>query len=360
MSANSQENDKKYSLEVSLPGLLPPSENNLLRSGFAYLLRSSLSMVDLYPWLGQLLFRSKAVETDQLDNLTGSPDSSVNVVGVFVDDSWKVMRFNLAKGLNVEDDKKMVKRHLLDYAPMAAWMDTFGSFGADSSLEKPDPDGWFSQSIPGAGNPMRMFRFVREIYEKESEGKVNVFLLSSLSNLSRNIGLPETVAFLTAVLNEVIWNPLPDSGESSSEGETKPKPIKMRDGVFVAVLQEGVLREDEASSVESFFDGIIRFEMHPRRDPQNNSKATSPEIPFLLPSFEVQRLPGVTFSQEAPRRCIYIPANAKKIKNPVLDGIRYVPSSKEDKHGDFIKVYEPRYETGPTGNGQKAPIKASY
>jgi hypothetical protein len=82
---------------------------------------------------------------------------------------------------------------------------------------------------------------------------MNVFLLSSLSNLYRNLGLAEAAVFLKTMLNESIWDV--DPAASPVAGETTLRKIA---GLFFAVLQEGVLKPNEASYLESFFDGIIQ------------------------------------------------------------------------------------------------------
>gem|GEM_PF-6705681 len=96
---------------------------------------------------------------------------------------------------------------------------------------------------------MAIMRFFRQVQDKQAGADLNVFLLTSLSNLYRNLGLSETAAFLKTMLNESIWSAGPKSDENT---------IANKSGLFFAVLQEGVLDTQEASYLESFFDGIVK------------------------------------------------------------------------------------------------------
>ena len=86
------------------------------------------------------------------------------------------------------------------------------------------------------------------VQEKQGQSGLNLFLLNSLSNLYRNLALTESAAFLKTMLNESIW---------AIEAKDDSQKICYNRGIFLAVLQEGVLEKKEASYLESFFDGII-------------------------------------------------------------------------------------------------------
>jgi len=245
---------KRRPLLRVLDDLLTP-QGECLRSGYAYLIRSSVRMPELYPLLGELLFGSK------VDNENGK-EAPPNVVGLFVEDSLETLMAHL-----VGPDRYLFRQNEVHITTMldpgienqtAAWLDTFGTFQeVDSNLTRFKDreeviDNWWQQSIAGPGNPMAILRFFRLAQEKAGDSAMNVFLLSSLSNLYRNLGLAEAAAFLKTMLNESIWAVVPELNHV-------PKETRLRetDGLFLAVLQESVLELRQANYLESFFDGII-------------------------------------------------------------------------------------------------------
>lgn len=260
MTATLQDQRSRPRLKV-LDKLLTPA-GECLRSGYAYLIRSSVRMPELYPLLGELLFASQV----QGGNGDGSSGNYPNVIGMFIEDSPDNLithlgnpdRYTAKPDLNVIEQfasdlmKRRESEPLNRVKQTAAWLDTFGRFQeANNELEDCNPVriGWWRQSLAGSGNPMAILRFFRLVQQKTGVGRMNVFLLSSLSNMYRNLGLSETAAFLKTMLNESIWSVNPTDEPAKSIGRT--------DGLFIAVLQEDVLKANEASYLESFFDGVI-------------------------------------------------------------------------------------------------------
>ncbi len=267
---NKSNNEKRPGLKV-FEKFTPEGEN--LRPGYAYLIRSSVRMPELYPLLGELLFASRVVK----DNEDGVPP---NVIGMFIEDSPDNLIQHLKgpdfytsiKDITGNFGNALANGEENDEPPrMAAWLDTFGSFhdasrnlnAKEFKFDNGKPDGkyktqdgkikeeykWWSKSIAGPGNPMAIMRFFRLVQEKPGGAGLNVFLLNSLSNLYRNLELSESAAFLKTMLNESIWSVEPKSDKQD---------VRYKSGLFFAVLQESVLNEQETSYLESFFDGIIK------------------------------------------------------------------------------------------------------
>jgi len=115
-----------------------------------------------------------------------------------------------------------------------------------------------------------------------------MFLLNSLSNLYRSLGLAESAAFLKTMLNESIWSDISPVSES----------IRGKDGLFFAVLQENVLDNNETSYLESFFDGIVNVTPCTLSDPclqvAKVHVRTLPEI--VQPSEDFVYLPAWQFN----------------------------------------------------------------
>ncbi len=238
-----------------------------LRPGYAYLIRSDVRMPELYPLLGELLFASHITYFDTApskDNENKSP----NLIGMFIEDTPDNLVLHLGEpdrfhdGLDIPFLERFgceLQRSREDQGKnngigMAAWLDTYGEFQhlenelTELDINKVLDGTWWKHSIPGAGNPMNIIRFFRLVQKKQGKADLNIFLLNSLSNLYRNLELTESAAFLKTMLNESIW---------SIEAKDDSQQICDNHGVFFAILQEGVLEKNEASYLESFFDGII-------------------------------------------------------------------------------------------------------
>ncbi|ANB02036.1 hypothetical protein ECTOBSL9_1306 [Ectothiorhodospira sp. BSL-9] len=253
-----------------MPGLV--ADGRCLPSGHAYIIRSSLRITELYPLLGEILFGTRAINKSE-DLLSSETDrkSGTNLIAMFIDDE----RSNLLQALGAEGSNSIqmagdfvgkVRRQSLPgaYLPeLAYWLDTYGEFPENEQpcilfSDENQSEGrnyntspkWWSQSIIGAGNPMRTYRFFRQAGQAKTNDDLNVFLLHSLSNLYRNLGLAETAALLKTMLQDIWTQDERQSGNSDMR-------VADQDGLFFAVLQEGVMEPAQASYLESFFDGII-------------------------------------------------------------------------------------------------------
>ncbi len=240
---------------LCVSGIAPDGE--ALRPGYAYLIRSKVRMTELYPLLGEILFGSEIIYPENKDTSHEVP----NKIGFFIEDTLDNLVNHLDKPYRYRDNQKLTftESFLNDndnnrMTPgFGAWLDTYGEFkdGQDKlkAIETNHENAtWWKQSIPGAGNPMAIMRFFRLVQEEKGHSSLNIFLLNSLSSLYRNMGLLESAAFLKTILNDTIW-----SGATAQNGDE----IRFKEGIFFAVMQEGVLEEKEASYLESFFDGII-------------------------------------------------------------------------------------------------------
>lgn len=339
-----------FGIQPAMPGLV--ANGGSLPSGFAYIIRSSLRMTELYPLLGEILFGARATPNKVALSGAGDWKSYTNLIAMLIDDE----RSNLLQALGAEgrDSNSMacnfVHQVLKKDIPgaclpeLAFWLDTYGEFpkrkprgldfstndgGSSESTSSPD---WHSDSIIGAGNPMRIYRFFREAGREKPRGAVNVFLLNSLSNLYRNLGLAETAALLKTMLQD-IWK---------REGGSHGKRVADKDGLFFAVLQEGVMEPAQASYLESFFDGIIVLEPYrygdlriPRlRVEALPREAELPEDQLYLPTWQVEDLrekanqdldrlereSGDEISGVPARGCFVTTFPVPKVATPVPDG----------------------------------------
>ena len=248
---SSDSSDKRPTLKV-FAGFTPKDSH--LKPGYAYLIRSSVRMPELYPLLGELLFESKVVDTKNNSSLPP------NIIGMFIEDTPDNLTTHLGKpdryaeATDIDVTKEFGKNEL-SARGTAAWLDTFGEFhqargGLDDMVLEDEPV-WWRKRIAGAGNPMAIMRFFRLVQQEAATTDLNLFLLNSLSNLYRNLKLSESAAFLKTMLSESIW---------SAEFNSAEQNIGDKSGLFFAVLQEDVLDQQEASYLESFFDGIIKVE----------------------------------------------------------------------------------------------------
>lgn len=333
---NSNSNGDRTFLATSIKGLEDASGSGL-PLGHAYLIRSEVRMPELYPLLGELVFGSRP----SLSSLPAGNESvgaegasGLNVIGMFVDDNRETLFMNLYNELknseNVTDDfliELCNSDRPLPIPRTAVWMDTFGKFGDifkaidldyfKNNLENDrrekkknllDTMDWQSHSLLGAGNPMSMFRFVRKALKHKGKDDINFYLLNSLSNLYRNLGLSETSAFLKVVLNICIW---------SGEEEEDKSLLGAKQGIFFAVLQKGVMTRVEEEYLASFFDGIINV----TADTFNNGS-------LRIPVIQVETLPE---NIKLPGKIWYVPNMYKS------DIDIYFEETGDD--GVFIKIY---------------------
>jgi hypothetical protein len=258
-------------------------KGDYLRPNYAYLIRSSVRMPELYPLLGELLFASSVVKEGEKEDKVPP-----NIIGMFIEDTPDNLMLHLGNPARYQDneDKRSITEkfgsELASKEPhrAAAWLDTYGRFHDvrgklnDLIIGKNDKK-WWRQSIPGAGSPMAIMRFFRLVQEKNGTAEVNLFLLNSLSNLYRNLDLSETAAFLKTMLNESIW---------SVTSEPDSNKVSKNLGLFFAVLQENVLDEHETGYLESFFDGIVRVDPYVLNKKYRVARVNIEVLPELLRS----------------------------------------------------------------------------
>jgi hypothetical protein len=149
-----------------------------------------------------------------------------------------------------------------------AWMDTFGTFRDvdDRSSDDEADEHWvaiegevkgygtfrsYYRSLVGAGNPMGMFHFLRATQDLESTAAVSIYLIQSITNCYRNLGFSDTTEFLKVAFRSIWSNP--DASDHT---------VGSGDGILFAVMQCNVMRPEETSYLESFFDGIITISPH--------------------------------------------------------------------------------------------------
>lgn len=314
----------------AMPGLAP--EHKQLPAGFAYLIRSSVRMTELYPLLGELLFCTHASRDAASISGTEGWETCTNIIGLFVDDDPS----NLLGALGAEGESldEMAKKFVHKgregegggyFLPeLAAWMDTYGSFadGGTGLRELLAGDAamegfrWFSQSIAGAGNPMSIYRFFRAAGGQEARAPVNLFLLNSLSNLYRNLGLAETAALLKKMLEDVWLRGRDDVNGEREDGNR----VRYKDGLFFAVLQEGVMEPAEASYLESFFDGVYQIEPYRSMDIRGSRL----------------RVDSLPLQAQLPEDVLFMPQ--RQAKTLTINGAK-IPWAMKKQQGCFVTTY---------------------
>ena len=106
-------------------------------TGYAYLIRSSVRMPELYPLIGEILFPTL---------LAKDARSVPHVVGMFIDDSPENMLRIISKPREVSGLKSVCREFVKDVQGqvclprVACWMDTAGKFydRADQLVSLPD------------------------------------------------------------------------------------------------------------------------------------------------------------------------------------------------------------------------------
>ena len=278
---------------------------------YAYLIKTSAPLADIYPIMGELLFSSyRKITTDNNGKNIKEPP---NAIYVAIDDDYELLLWNLLSYLEEEKEKEKEKEQNKEkeynlrclirkiclisetgsyyekYIKKLFLADTFGEFGKDGTALYEQNLGFntfFSKGkIAGSGNPMKIYKFIdvatRSISdkmgkqeEKQTHSSWNVYLINSLTAMYRNLGLGETVALMRMVLKKM-W-------ETSS---------KENDGILFAIIQDGVMREEEQRYIESFFDGIIRVEN--KNIPLNGDKENKEGNIAMVPSIIIEKSFGI-------------------------------------------------------------------
>lgn len=270
--------------EARIP-YFPPFYSYLL------LLSENVGLVEIYPWLAELMFYSAAVDKENLEDR-----EVLNVVSFFVDDH----RFNIANTMlrneaegnedpfvKYKKEAKSDDKKVEDIPPRQFVVDTFAEFGVDLSEKPPTVEGVTTYSLVGAGNPMQMMRTFTQIGEltddKNDLGKLNCFIINSISNLCRTMGLRDAMLMIRAMLERAVWKPIEtDESDTSSDGDT----LMDKDGMLFAILHKDVFSKEEIQYASTFFDGIVEFEGrfgHDNKD--GESKIRKKFIGYRIKSF---------------------------------------------------------------------------
>ena len=275
---------------------------------YAYLIKTSAPLADIYPIMGELLFSCYRYSKKN----KGSPiKEPPNVIYVAIDDDMDLLLWNLLKSIgetgnevgetreNTEGIIPYLGDSYVQFAKRLFFIDTFGEFGKDRSVfaeHKLCRNSFlYTGKIAGSGNPMKIYRFIdkaagsiaKEIRDWRLEGQQGVvrhsswtvYLLNSLSSMYRNLGLGETVALLRMVLKKM-W-------EISN---------KENDGILFAIVQDNVMNKEEQSYIESFFDGIINIE--------NKKMLANGNSAIMIPSIRIEKSLG---ARRIKRQHLFLP-----------------------------------------------------
>ncbi len=326
---------------------------------FSYLLKLSpnVGLVEIYPWLAELMFKSIAREVDgtlKKLNSRGSGgnvwdkklDKPVNVVSFFVDDhkdNIANIMLKREKRLKVADPFAaycLECRSEDSYRPRNIIVDTFGRFSDNQNeymeISKPknnedNSPAYVQSSLVGAGNPMRMMqRFTAignmdRIPPTESSGsnreslelgEMNCFLINSISNLYRTMGFRDAMLLVRAILERGVWKPQGSLGDGT---------LLDKEGMLLAILNDEVFSKDEIRYAETFFDGVIRFQG------------------WIPEKTEIMSADGKTEFKKYEKYIAYwierFPIVDKSLLDAIGDNSKQNPFCPEY---DFAYVYEPR------------------
>ncbi|MBF0401723.1 MAG: hypothetical protein HQL90_13270 [Magnetococcales bacterium] len=265
----------------------------LFPSYYSYLLKLApgVGLVDIYPWLAELMFFSVAVDVD-VDAKSDSEAQSkhlapLNVVSIFVDDNSDNVAFsrlNVDRRKTADPIKELLTLQDSDHglretshAPKLFMVDTFGQFKdtkADSSeMSQEDDAPYVASSLVGAGNPMQMMRRftiigelplkrengTRQVFLGTDLGDLNCFVINSISNLYRSMGVRDAMLLVRAIMEKGVW-------KAAKERQEQPDSDKItlidNKGMLFAILHDEVFPKEDTMYIETFFDGVIRFEKH--------------------------------------------------------------------------------------------------
>ncbi len=311
--SNDADNNEDFYLRF---GGVEPEESGvpLLPPFYAYLLKLSprVGLVDIYPWLAEVIFYSDVISQEDIQEKNGRNGESSyppNVITFFIDDHKDNIASAMAPDRNGRDkwtDYFARYCHAIwpeetelreKQQPRIFVVDTYGEFhrpeelndrlehgiGLNDALKSSGSDNssgeyplYVRSALAGAGNPARMLQKFSAIGrlqklsaprgnngESLSLGKLNVFVFNSITYLTRTIGFREAMQLIRAILERGVWKPNPPERK-----ESDPERLRDKDGLFFAVLHEGVHSNDQIRYAETFFDGVIRFDAyHPPGNP---------------------------------------------------------------------------------------------
>lgn len=282
---------------------------------YSYLLKLSpkVGLVDIYPWLAEIIFRSDVVSIGggsggrrkQQGVRKPKREDVPNVVAFFIDDQ----KDNIANAMAEKAPERSNGQYVWDddfarfcaeigekdpeALPRLFVIDTYGQYHDADSLNdrfshsvgrnaatapeissdaaaQVDHPLYVRSALSGTGNPARMlqkFSAVMELKkmppplmrpnernpvpETRDLGPLNCFVFNSITYLTRSVGFREAMNLVRAILEQAVWKPNPGAN---------PGALGERDALFFAVLHEGVHTADQIRYAETFFDGVIAFD----------------------------------------------------------------------------------------------------
>ncbi len=341
--SNDADNNEEFYLRF---GGVEPEESGvpLLPPFYAYLLKLSprVGLVDIYPWLAEVIFYSDVVSKENAQN--GESGGPPNVITFFIDDH----KDNIANAMAPDEDsteewsddfarychiawtkEKEVKSN---QRPRIFVVDTYGEFHRPKELNERLDQGigggknnatlYVRSALAGAGNPARMLQKFSSIGrlpkvppalkmgEELDLGALNVFVFNSITYLTRTIGFREAMQLIRAILERGVWKPNPPNCGDQER-------LCDKDGLFFAILHEGVHSADEIRYAETFFDGIIRFDAyyHPFDSIKENEHKKKRQITYAFEQFPLLRF-GAEPNKLEPDygyACSYLPRGGRRL-----------------------------------------------
>ena len=375
-------NGERYSLKFGSEGVYKTGIP-LLGPFYSYLLvlGKGVGIVDLYPWLAELMFHSVAVPSNRPE--VRSPQDGarpINLIGFFIDDHQNSLAATVSKTFLFDKDDPFLefkKQLVVDSGnpgaiPRHFIVDTFGEFGdprngwdwlskaqegangergnQQAALEELNKHCYRPLRVVGSGNPMQLMRRFTEIGEVEPEffgddqerqlGVLNCFLLNSISNLYRTMGFRDAMQFVRVLLKTGVWKPPPDPEGIS--GKIEKRKLIDRDGMLFATLHDGVFSDEEIRYAETFFDGVIRFFV----DWEEGDDSAGRRIGYVIERLPPPWVDSEAESKPGPRR----PRFPKPYSYPFEFGqrMRAGPLNDFERRG---KVPSGIVKPSPTGEG---------
>lgn len=345
----------KNQLKYLRVGAVAPEHSGipLLPPFYAYLLKlsSQVGLVDIYPLLAEIIFHSDVVTANNGTETVGVP----NILGFFIDDQKDNIANAMARNQSPRDknDNYIWNDDFARYCwdevhkrgkslPRIFMVDTYGRFSRQKELNdrlehsvsldsaqtghtggsKAAKTHLYTRSpLAGAGNPARMLQKFSALGRLEkvpavdgegegcSLGELNVYVFNSITYLTRTIGFREAMQLIRTILEQGVWKPNPDSADSEQ--------LKGKDGLLFAILHEGVHTADQIRYAETFFDGIIAFDVY------NPRKESRRRITYAFEQFPLTRVRGngitgrgrsnFTFEPDYARARHYVPRGGERL-----------------------------------------------
>ncbi len=160
---------------------------------------------------------------------------------------------------------------------------------------------------------------------ENSKAELACYFINSITNLSRVIGLQDSMMFIRSILERTIWL----SEEQREEKADKNDSLLAIPSLLFAVLHEGVFEKKDIQYVETFFDGVIHFGV----DAKHFDKGIF---------FEFKRFPPMTSIQpnsaEYDGIHNYPRLDARYFFDPTQREFKINSIQVQNEKGDFISV----------------------